>query len=436
MKTGPFDTEGFSFARNPMAGPFMMTCNCHANVIIGRDEFHGIGGWTAPTSEVELARMETVFALCATLLIGFNLLGIVLAGWRLMRRDADNDLVRQRPPVSVVVPLRGVETFTPLTLARAFELDWPDYELLFCVADQDDSVIDEVHRAEAAHPMIPTQLLTGDDRISANPKLNNCVKGWRAARHDWVILADSNVLMPTSYIKTMMSAWQSDSGLVCSPPLGSRPIGFWAHVECAFLNGSQGRWQYAAEAIGIGFAQGKSMLWNKPLLEDHGGIRALAAEIAEDAASTKLVRNAGLKVHLVSTPFEQPLGRRHAGEIWSRQARWARLRRVTFPHYFAPEILTGALPPLLFAVAAAAMMEMSLVATAFAVLALMYVPELALAALNRWPISFHTLPAMIARDMVMPLVWARSWIGTAVAWRGNVMTIGTAESTLAGPHAE
>lgn len=136
--------------------------------------------------------------------------------------------------------------------------------------------------------------------------------------------------MPQSYIETMMSAWRPDSGLVCSPPLGSRPDGFWAHVECAFLNGSQGRWQYAAEAIGMGFAQGKSMLWNKPFLEERGGIRALAAEIAEDAASTKLVRNAGRKVHLVSAPFEQPLGQRQAGEIWSRQTRWARLRRVTF----------------------------------------------------------------------------------------------------------
>ncbi len=242
--------------------------------------------------------------------------------------------------------------------------------------------------------------------------------------------------MPQSYIETMMSAWRRDSGLVCSPPLGSRPDGFWAHVECAFLNGSQGRWQYAAEAIGMGFAQGKSMLWNKPFLEERGGIRALAAEIAEDAASTKLVRNAGRKVHLVSVPFEQPLGQRHAGEIWSRQTRWARLRRVTFPQYFAPEILTGALPPLLFALAAAVAADANLAVTAVAVLAIMYGPELALAALNRWPISLYTLPAMVARDVIMPFVWVRSWIGSAVAWRGNVMTIGTAESTLAGPSAD
>ena len=109
---------------------------------------------------------------------------------------------------------------------------------------------------------------------------------------------------------------------------------------------------------------------------------------------------------------------------------------MTFPQYFAPEILTGALPPLLFALTAAAMMDVNLLATALAVLVLIYGPELVLTALNGWPISLHTLPAMIARDIIMPVIWTRSWIGSAVAWRGNVMTIGTAESTLAGPPAE
>ena len=69
-----------------------------------------IGAQTAKSLGVELASMETVFALCAILLLGFNLLGIVLAGWRLTRRDAENDLVRQKPPVSLVVPLRGEDS--------------------------------------------------------------------------------------------------------------------------------------------------------------------------------------------------------------------------------------------------------------------------------------------------------------------------------------
>ncbi|TIP98053.1 MAG: ceramide glucosyltransferase, partial [Mesorhizobium sp.] len=265
----------------------------------------------------------------------------------------------------------------------------------------------------------------GDDRISGNPKLNNCVKGWEAARHRWVILADSNVLMPRDYVQHLMAVWRPDTGLVCSTPIGSRPDGFWAEVECAFLNTLQARWQYTGEALGLGFAQGKSMLWNKPMLDANGGIRALAAEIAEDAAATKLVNGLGLRVNLVASPFEQPLGSRTFGEIWSRQARWARLRRVTFPLFFAPEILIGAAPPLVLALVAAAGAGFSLSATAVAVLMVAYLPECALASAKGWHLSLRMIPAMVARDVMLPAIWVRGWLSGAVDWRGNTMTIHT-----------
>jgi len=291
-------------------------------------------------------------------------------------------------------------------------------------------VVRLIRAAIARFPAVPARLLFGDDRISANPKLNNCVKGWEAARHDWVILADSNVLMPEDYVQHLMAAWRPDTGLVCSTPIGSRPAGFWAEVECAFLNTLQARWQYAGEALGLGFAQGKSMLWNKPMLDASGGIRALAAEIAEDAAATKLVNGLGLRVNLVASPFEQPLGRRTLGEIWSRQARWARLRRVTFPLFFAPEILTGAAVPLVLALIAAASAGVSLWATAIAVMAAFYLPECALASAKGWYLSPRMVVAMIARDLILPAMWARGWLGGAVDWRGNAMTIRTKAAEL------
>ena len=159
---------------------------------------------------------------------------------------------------------------------------------------------------------MPARLIVGDEKVSANPKLNNCVRGWDAARHDWIILADANVLMPRDYIQRLLASWRRRTGLVCSMPLGSRPQNLWAELECAFLNSFEARWQYCAEAMGFGFAQGKSMLWRREVMDNGGGIRALAAEIIEDAAATKLVRQQGLSVNLVDSPFEQPLGVRTA----------------------------------------------------------------------------------------------------------------------------
>ena len=232
----------------------------------------------------------------------------------------------------------GVEAFSKETLASIFALDYPDYEVVFCVADAADPIAPIARRAMAAHPEIPSRLLIGDDRVSANPKLNNVVKGWKAARRDWIVIADSNVLMPRDYIQRLMKRWRADTGIVCAPPLGARPQNFAAEIECAFLNTYQARWQYSAEALGFGFAQGKTMLWRRDVLEAGGGIEALGAEIAEDAASTKLVHRAGLRAHLASPPSQQPLGPRRLRDVWARQVRWARLRRATFPLYFAPEL--------------------------------------------------------------------------------------------------
>ena len=120
-------------------------------------------------------------------------------------------------------PLCGVETFSRDTLRSIFALDYPSYEIIFCLASGDDPIAPLVRGAVAANPSRPARLLIGDDRISANPKLNNVVKGWKAARYDWVIIANSNVLMPDDYIQRLLERWRSDTGIVCAPPIGSRP---------------------------------------------------------------------------------------------------------------------------------------------------------------------------------------------------------------------
>jgi ceramide glucosyltransferase len=223
--------------------------------------------------------------------------------------------------------------------------------------------------------------------------------------------------MRADYVAQMMESWREDTGLVCSTPQGSRPDGFWAEVEIAFLNTLQARWQYAGEFVGLGFAQGKSMLWHKPFLDANGGIEALGAEIAEDAAATKLVRRAGRHVHLVGKPFEQPLGRRSATEVVQRQYRWAKLRLSTFLPLYAGEIFTSAL-------VASLMIGFGFAWVAgLAALAAWYLAEFAMIAAIGWYVSWRTPFAFLARDLVLPAIWAYAFVGRNVAWRGNVMTI-------------
>ncbi|MGO9742409.1 MAG: ceramide glucosyltransferase [Roseiarcus sp.] len=333
------------------------------------------------------------------------------------------------PPVTIVQPLRGVESFSRETLASIFALDYPDYEIVFCVADGADPIAPLVRGFIAANPRVPARLLIGDDRVSGNPKLNNVVKGWRAARHDWIVIADSNVLMPKDYIHRLLARWRDDTGIVCSPPIGSEPKNFAAEIECAFLNTYQARWQYAGERAGYGFAQGKTMLWRRDVLEAGGGIEALGVEIAEDAASTKLVHRLDLRAHLTDRPFAQPLGQRDFADVWKRQLRWARLRRVTFAIYYTPELLTSSAIYLVAAALAGPEFDVSSLATLAVVAGLWYGIEAALALVAGWPLSWRTPIAWIARDLLLPWLWIQGWAGDSCEWRGYAMNV--ADETLA-----
>jgi ceramide glucosyltransferase len=351
----------------------------------------------------------------------FTSIIIVIA--RRRKPDACVGSLEQAEGVTIVRPVCGIENFSDQTLASAFQLDYPNYEIIFCAALAGDPVLPLVRRLIAAHPDVPARVLVGNDNISSNPKLNNTVKGWEAARHEWIVMADSNVLMPRDYIQQLLATWKPSTGLVCSPPVGCAPEGAWAELECAFLNTYQARWQCFADSVGIGFAQGKTMLWRRDILEQGGGIRALACEVAEDAAATKLVSKQGLRVRLVNRPFGQPLGRRTAAEVWRRQLRWARLRRDTFKLYFVVEIFAGGIPPLLAGAAYAAAMDwpvISVVATsAFA----WYLAEAVLAHAANWHLSFRSVALCILRDLLLPALWFAAWIGNEFVWRGTAMRV-------------
>ncbi|HWB48193.1 MAG TPA: ceramide glucosyltransferase [Stellaceae bacterium] len=371
---------------------------------------------------MSLANAAAGFCVLATSL---QVVGCAIAAMRCRARTRPLPPPHDAPSVTIVRPVCGVDNFARETLGSTFGLDYPNYAVIFCAAREDDPVVALVRELIAAHPQAPARLLIGDDRVGPNPKLNNVVKGFDAARGEWQIMADSNVLMPRDYIQRLLARWRPDSGCVVSVPIASRPANFWAELECAFLNTFQARWEYVSDTLGFGFAQGKNMLFRRDLLAAIGGVRALGAAVAEDAATTKAMRGIGKRVHLMDGPFEQPLARRGAGEVWARQLRWARLRRITFPLLYAPEILTGCAFPLLAGIYGAAANAMSVTLVAALILAIWVAAEAALARCAGWHLSWRLPLAMLIRDVMLPPLFVAAWLGDEVHWRGS--TVKTAD---------
>ena len=371
--------------------------------------------------------MTALILIAATFCIvttAIHVVSIAIAIFRFRRSAWREPLSAQKfPPVSLVRPLCGIDNYAADTLRSTFALAYPRCEILFCVASANDPVVPLIESLLAEHRQAGAKLLVGDERVSNNPKLNNVLKGWRAASHDWIVIADSNVLMPPDYIELLFANWRADTGLVASPPIGCRPQGVWAELECAFLNTYQARWQYLADTLGFGFAQGKTMLWRRADLERAGGIAALAKEVAEDAAATKIVRGAGLKVRLIDRPLAQPLGYRSAIEVWNRQVRWARLRRASFFGYFLPEALSGGVLPMIALAFICAATGLPLAASVGSLAALWYGGEMLLAAAAGWHLSMAYPLYGLARDLLLPALFVTALRGDDFVWRGNEMQV-------------
>ena len=240
---------------------------------------------------------------------------MVIAAFRLRHGGhGDAPPFQQPPSVSLVRPLCGIDNFAADTLRSTFELDYPRCEILFCVASAKDPVVTLIGALMANQPAADARLLVGDERVSNNPKLNNVLKGWRAAKHDWIIIRRLERVDAARLHRTS----------VCQLADGYRALS--RRRRSARSPTDSGRNWNARSSIPIrragntspmrsgGLAQGKTMLWRRADLERAGGIEALANEVAEDAAATKVVRGAGLKVQLVDRPFPQPLGHRTAAE--------------------------------------------------------------------------------------------------------------------------
>jgi ceramide glucosyltransferase len=399
--------------------PYDASRGCHARSLGGERSPAAFQKDAAVPDALFASPLALTFAALALLSLASHLASLALA-WPFCRPGPDVAPPAGAGPAPAPAPLTvarvlcGAEPTSRVTLEATMRQTHPDLRVLFCVARESDPVVPLVREAMAAWPQVDARLLIGEDVVSANPKLNNMMKAWRAAATDQILFLDSNLVTPDDYARRVQQAWRPNAGLVSAPPLGDLPGDWPAEVEAAFLNTHAARWQYAAGAAGLGFAQGKTLLFSKSALA-LGDLSRLGDEPAEDAAATRIARAQGKTVALAAPPAAQWLGRRPWSEVWRRQVRWARLRRATFPALYALELAAGAALPLACAIVAATLCEAPEAAVLFA--GLWWGAEWAFAAAAGWPAGPRAVLAFMVRDALLPVLWALGWSGASVAWR-------------------
>lgn len=221
---------------------------------------------------------------------------------------------------SIVAPMKGPADASPPYVAALQALARAGAEVLICVASAEDGAI---AATRALWPEAP--ILVGSD-TTFNPKMNNVRKGLEAASRPVVALCDAGILLGMDDLRQAAAPLSGTVGLVLALKAAEAPETFAAELECAYINGHQARFLFAADRLGLAVASGGVTLMTHDTLQRIGNWRGFNRWIADDYSVTRAVRELGLATRLGPVMVRMPVGRRLWQDVWPRQVRWARTR--------------------------------------------------------------------------------------------------------------
>src|SRR5260370_5533035 len=104
------------------------------------------------------------------------------------------------PPVSILKPVRGVDREVYENFASYCRLHYPEYEIIFAVAEPDDPAVPVIERLQADFPRCSIRLIKGTERIGTNRKVNSLYRLVQEAKYDLLVMSDSDVRVDPGYL--------------------------------------------------------------------------------------------------------------------------------------------------------------------------------------------------------------------------------------------
>jgi ceramide glucosyltransferase len=247
-----------------------------------------------------------------------------------------------RPPVSVLKPLHGAEPGLYENLRSFVDQDYPQAQVVLGVRHSADAALPIARALMRNRPDRDIELVVNPRATGSNLKVANLENMLPAARHDIIVLADSDMRVDRHYLAAVTAQLQNPrTGLVTCLYKGAPLGGLWSqfgamHINYGFLPNA-----LLGEMLGTGGGCfGATIALRREVLERIGGFARIRDELADDHRLGDAVRELGLATVLSPYVVENRLAEPSPASLWRHELRWARTVRAMAPFGFAGSVVT------------------------------------------------------------------------------------------------
>ena len=325
------------------------------------------------------------------------------------------------PPVSILKPLKGTDPEMYESFRSHCLLDYPEYEIIFGVSEREDPAVELVRKLQAEFPQRAIRLIVGDVNLGTNRKVSTLAQMLPAARYEHLIVNDSDIRIEPDYLRRVIAPLaHPEAGMVTCLYRGipGETLGSWLESVGISTDFSGGVLVAREIEKGIHFGLGSTLAFRRKDLEAIGGFESVSDYLADDYELGRRISARGLRVQLSELVVETYLPPYTFGQYFDHQLRWARSIRDARRWGYIGVIFTFGVPWVLLALALG---RGSNWIWGWAVVAVVLRMITAIV-VGQWILKSRRILAVLAlvpvRDLVAVAVWAASFAGHTVKWRG------------------
>jgi ceramide glucosyltransferase len=324
------------------------------------------------------------------------------------------------PPVSNLKPVRGLDPEAYENFASFCRQDYPDYELLFCVHDENDGAVPVLEKLMRDFPACQIRILYGSGRTAINDKVAKLVRLASEAQHEVLVINDSDVRVKPDYLRTVVAPLQD-------PKVGG--------VTCMYVSVRDATMTQKLQSIGmvsdffpgvmvawlldgVKFAFGQTIVTTRTLLRGFGGFEALESRPADDLLTGRLIAEQGVRVEMLPYTVETVADYSSMSGLLVKRLRWMTVMRHMRPWGHLGLIFTHGLPWALLAVA----VHPTWLVAAFYLGTYLVMRVVITILVGKWGLHekglWGKLPLFVAWDFTAFFIWLASFVRRSIRWRG------------------